>query len=94
LSDVHRGGPEVNRRVNARQKEGSMTSLQTDYQAIEYWYTFDQPITLFARSGVPGLFPDQRTPHANLADGALPENPYGRRVNDIGQEFRRCVEFA
>lgn len=71
-----------------------MTSPQTDYPAIEYSCAFDQPITLFARSGVPGLFPDQRTPHANLADDALPENPYGRRLNDIGQEQRRCVEFG
>ncbi len=70
-----------------------MTSPPTDYPAIEYLYTFDQPITLFARCGVPGLFPDQRTSYANLADDALPEKPYGRRVNDIGQELRRCVEF-
>ena len=71
-----------------------MTSPRTDYPASEYSYPFDQPITLFARSGVRGLFPDQRTPHANLADDALPESHYRRRINDIGQELRRCVEFG
>ena len=71
-----------------------MASPRTDYPTNEYSYTLDRPITLFARSGFPGLFPDQRTPHANLADDALLENPYGRRINDIGQEHRRCVEFG
>ena len=71
-----------------------MASPRTDYPKSEYSYTLEGPITLFARSGFPGLFPDQRTPHANLADDVLPENRCGRRINDIGQELRRCVEFG
>lgn len=65
----------------------------TDFPAIALWRTVDQPTTLFARSGFPGLFPDEREARADIADDACSACPYGRRVNDIGQERRRCIEF-
>ena len=71
-----------------------MKSLKTEFPAIELWRTVDQPTTLFARSGLPGRFPDERVTHPNVADDASSASAYGRRVNDIGQERRRCIEFS
>jgi len=71
-----------------------MKSPQTDFPAIEFWGTVDQPTARFARSGLPGRFPEERGTHANQADEALSTSLYGRRVNDIGQERRRCIEFS
>lgn len=71
-----------------------MKSPKTDFPAVELWRSVDQPTTLFARSGLPGRFPDERQPHANVADEASSPNRYGRRINDIGQERRRCIEFS
>jgi hypothetical protein len=71
-----------------------MKSPQTDFPAIEFWRPVDQSTKLFARSGLPGRFPDERGTKTSLADEASSANPYGRRVNDIGQERRRCIEFS
>jgi hypothetical protein len=71
-----------------------MKSQQTDFPAIEFWRPVDQPPARFARSGLPGRFPEERETHANVSDEALSTSPYGRRVNDIGQERRRCIEFS
>jgi hypothetical protein len=71
-----------------------MKSPQTDFPAIEFWRPVDQPTTLFARSGLPGRFPDERRSKTNPTEEALSPSPYGRRVNDIGQERRRCIEFS
>jgi hypothetical protein len=71
-----------------------MTTPQTDFPAIESSYTFDQLTLLFARSGVSGWVPDERAPDADLAGKDLSARPYGRRINDIGQERRRSIEFS
>ncbi|MBK7791643.1 MAG: hypothetical protein IPJ62_03455 [Betaproteobacteria bacterium] len=71
-----------------------MKSQQTDFPAIEFLRIVDRPATIFARSGLPGRFPEERAAHANVADEKSSTNPYGRRVNDIGQERRRCIEFS
>lgn len=71
-----------------------MKSHQTDFPAIEFLRIVDRPTTLFARSGLSGRFPDEREAHANVADEASPASPYGRRVNDVGQERRRYIEFS
>ena len=71
-----------------------MKPQQTDFPAIEFLRVVDQPTTIFARSGLPGRFPEERGTHANVADEASSASPYGRRVNDIGQERRRCIEFS
>jgi hypothetical protein len=71
-----------------------MKSPKTHVPAVELWRSVDQPATLFARSGLPGRFPDERQRHADVADEASSANCYGRRINDIGQERRRCIEFS
>jgi len=71
-----------------------MKSAQTDFPATEFWRHVDQPTTLFARSGLPGRFPDERETRTKVVDEASAAQPYGRRVNDIGQEHRRCIEFC
>jgi hypothetical protein len=71
-----------------------MKARQTNVPAVDFLTTADRPTTLFARSGSPGLFPDERGSHPDLADEASSASPYGRRVNDIGQELRRYVEFG
>ena len=71
-----------------------MKSAQTDFPVTEFWRPVDQPTTLFARSGLPGRFPDERETKTNVVDETSSAQPYGRRVNDIGQERRRCIEFC
>ena len=45
-----------------------MKSAQTDFPATEFWRPVDQPTTLFARSGLPGRFPDERETKTNVVD--------------------------
>jgi hypothetical protein len=71
-----------------------MKTPSTEIQERVSMITLEAPAPVFARSGFPGLHPDERRNAVGREPEATPPRPYGRRLNDYGQEQRRCIEFA
>jgi hypothetical protein len=63
-------------------------------EAIGYLTAFELPVVSPPKSeGPEAPLVERRSPGEN-ADETQPHRPYGRRLNDIGQEHRRYLEYV
>jgi hypothetical protein len=71
-----------------------MSAPHTNTQAVTYLTVLGLPSDAARRPAVPDDPPVERRTHGECADEASPQTRYGRRLNDVGQERRRYLEYV